>query len=201
VDFPPSGWKPATLLAAVKRFISVQALSAQSESWKRNFNCHPLGSPGDLDYDLLIEKFGTKRIDGRVLFRLASYGPLHPMAPSRIIYSQRDMEWLLNLYDIKGQQSSCYRKGAVGSHPIWGPDALDLHEVPAGHLSRAALFQMTAMRSSFQDDLSRKTRCANTYDNALDVIGPSFDPKITKSSSDRSASRRFTHWHSRSRRR
>jgi len=43
------------------------------------FEVTPYRVSGEIDYDVLIERFGTKRIDEAMLKRLSRYGPLHPM--------------------------------------------------------------------------------------------------------------------------
>jgi tryptophanyl-tRNA synthetase len=146
-----------------------------------NFTVTPWEVTGEIDYDLLIEKFGTKRIDDKLLSRLASYGPLHPMLRRGIVYSHRDMEWLLNLYD-KGQQFALYTgRGPSGQTHLGHLMPWIFTKYLQDTFHAPLYFQMTDdEKFLFKEDLSQEDTLRNTYDNALDVIALGFDPKLTK---------------------
>ncbi|OGS42972.1 MAG: tryptophan--tRNA ligase [Euryarchaeota archaeon RBG_13_57_23] len=140
----------------------------------------PYQVTGEIDYDLLIQKFGTKKIDDGLLKRLGKYGPLHHMLRRGIFYSHRDLEWILNEYD-KGHGFSLY----TGRGPS-GP-------IHLGHLMpwvfckylqdtfKAKLwFQLTDdEKFMFYDHLTLEETRKWGYDNALDIIALGFDPKLT----------------------
>ncbi len=141
----------------------------------------PYGVSGEIDYDTLIERFGTKRIDGALLERLSKYGPLHHMLRREVFYSHRDLDWVLNEYD-KGNRFALY----TGRGPS-GP-------IHLGHLMPWAFtkylqdvfkvnlwFQLTDdEKFMFYDHLTLEETRKWGYENALDIIALGFDKKLTK---------------------
>ncbi|MEM2891005.1 MAG: tryptophan--tRNA ligase [Thermoplasmata archaeon] len=140
----------------------------------------PYRVSGDIDYDVLIERFGTKRIDEELLARLGKYAPLHHMLRRGIFYSHRDLDWLLDEYD-KGNKFTLY----TGRGPS-GPIHLG-HLMPwvfAKYLQdtfRAKLwFQLTDdEKFMFYDHLTLEETKRWGYDNALDIVALGFDPELT----------------------
>jgi tryptophanyl-tRNA synthetase len=140
----------------------------------------PYKVAGDVDYEVLIERFGTKKIDGQLLSRLAKYGPVHHMLRRQIFYSHRDLEWVLDQYD-KGNKFSLYT-GRGPSGPIhlghlmpWAFTKYlqDTFKVPLW-------FQMTDdEKFMFYDHLTLEETKRWGYENALDVIALGLDPKLT----------------------
>jgi tryptophanyl-tRNA synthetase len=146
-----------------------------------DFKVTPWEVTGEIDYDLLIERFGTKKIDEQMLDRLSKYGPLHPMLRRGVVYSQRDLEWLLDLYD-KGVQFALYTGRGPSGHThlghlmpwIFNKYLQDTFDAPL-------YFQMTDdEKFLFNENLSLEDTLRNTYDNALDLIALGFDAKKTK---------------------
>ncbi len=147
---------------------------------KDEFVVTPYKVSGEVDYDVLSERFGTKKIDAELLARLAKYGPLHAMLRRRIFYSHRDLEWILDEYD-KGNKFSLY----TGRGPS-GP-------IHLGHLMPWAFakylqdtfkvklwFQLTDdEKFMFYDRLTLEETRKWGYENALDIIALGFDPKLT----------------------
>ncbi|MBN1678037.1 MAG: tryptophan--tRNA ligase [Candidatus Thermoplasmatota archaeon] len=146
----------------------------------QEFVVTPYVVSGEVDYDVLIERFGTKRIDEDLLARIAKYGPLHHMLRRQVFYSHRDLEWVLDEYE-KGNGFSLY----TGRGPS-GPIHLG-HIMPwifSKYLQdtfRATLwFQLTDdEKFMFYDHLSLEDTKRWGYDNALDIIALGFDPKLT----------------------
>ena len=64
-----------------------------------DFKVTPWEVTGDIDYDLLQERFGTTPIDDALIERLSKYGEVHPMIRRGIFYSHTDMIPPLNQYD------------------------------------------------------------------------------------------------------
>jgi len=146
-----------------------------------DFKVTPWEVSGEIDYDLLIERFGTKKIDELMLDRLAKYGPLHPMLRRGVVYSQRDLEWLLDLYD-KGVRFALYTGRGPSGHThlghlmpwIFNRYLQDTFDAPL-------YFQMTDdEKFLFNENLSMEDTLRSTYDNALDLIALGFDVKKTK---------------------
>jgi len=146
-----------------------------------DFTVTPYEVTGEIDYEELITRFGTKRIDAELLKRVSKYGELHPMLRRQIIYSHRDFDWILDEYD-KGNKFVLY----TGRGPS-GP-------VHLGHLMPWTFtkylqdlfdvklyFQITDdEKFMFYDRLSLDEAKKWGYDNALDVIAMGFKKGLTK---------------------
>ncbi|MEM3737346.1 MAG: tryptophan--tRNA ligase [Candidatus Bathyarchaeia archaeon] len=137
---------------------------------------------GEIDYDRLINQFGTQPITTELLERIKKFsGELHLQLRRKIFFSHRDLDWILNLYE-RGEQFVLY----TGRGPS-GPVHLG-HIVPwlfTRHLQnvfKAKLyFQMTDdEKFLIHQGLSIKDVWGFTYDNALDVVAVGFDQAKTK---------------------
>jgi len=140
-----------------------------------DFTVTPYEVSGEIDYDELITRFGTKKIDAALLKRIAKHGEVHPMLRRQIVYSQRDMDWILDQYE-RGNKFTLY----TGRGPS-GP-------IHLGHLMPWAFtkylqdlfdvklyFQMTDdEKFMFYDRLTVEDTKMWAYDNALDVIALGF---------------------------
>lgn len=137
---------------------------------------------GDVDYEKLVERFGTQKIDEELLGRIARLaGGLHPMLRRGIFYSHRSFNWVLSEYE-KGDPFVLYTgRGPSG----------DTH---LGHLmpwlftrwlqeafGAKLIFQLTDdEKFLFKEGLSLEETRRYAYENALDVIALGFDPKKTE---------------------
>jgi tryptophanyl-tRNA synthetase len=146
-----------------------------------NFVVTPWEVSGEIDYDLLIEKFGTKRIDDELLDRLASHGELHPMLRRGIVYSHRDLEWILDMYD-KGEHFYLYTGRGPSGHIHLG------HLMPwmftkylQDTFDARLFFQLTDdEKFLFNDSLDLGDTEEAAYENALDVMALGFDRGKTR---------------------
>jgi len=146
-----------------------------------DFVVTPWEVSGEIDYDLLIQKFGTKKIDEDMLSRLEKYAPLHPMLRRGIMYSQRDLEWLLDKYD-KGEKFVLYTGRGPSGHTHLG------HLMPwiftkwlQDVFGAELYFQMTDDEKFLFNEESTQAQTLNmAYENALDVIALGFDVSKTK---------------------
>jgi tryptophanyl-tRNA synthetase len=136
---------------------------------------------GEVDYDKLIEKFGTQKIDAKLLERIKKHtGTLHPYLRRGIFFSHRDLDWILNEYD-KGNKFFLYT-GRAPSGPV--------------HMGHISVWQFTKWLQDkfdvelwfqfpdeekflFKDELTLEDTKKWTYENALDIIALGFDPKKT----------------------
>jgi tryptophanyl-tRNA synthetase len=136
---------------------------------------------GKIDYERLIQEFGTQPLTNQLLRRIADRtGELHLQLARKLFFSHRDLDAVLDLYD-KGTRFVLY----TGRGPS-GPVHIG-HLVPwifTKHLQeeyRTRLyFQMTDDEKFVIDDkasLKETTRFA--YENALDVIALGFKPEDT----------------------
>ncbi|WP_019177754.1 tryptophan--tRNA ligase [Methanomassiliicoccus luminyensis] len=145
------------------------------------FKVTPWEVSGEVDYDLLVEKFGTKRIDNALLERMSKYGELHPLLRRGVVYSHRDMEWILDRYDA-GEKFYLYTGRGPSGHThlghlmpwIFTKYLQDTFKVPL-------YFQLTNdEKFLFNENLTLKDTTDMAYQNLLDVIALDFDPKLTK---------------------
>jgi len=146
------------------------------------FTVTPWSVEGDIDYDKLIQKFGTEKISPQLLDRIKKItGELHPMLKLEYFFSHRDMDKILSEYE-KGNKFYLYTgRGPSGSvhmgHLLPWIFTKYLQEKFGVNL----IFQITddekflySDEKSF-DDVSRYTN-----ENILDIIAVGFDPKKTK---------------------
>ena len=136
---------------------------------------------GEIDYEKLIQEFGTQPITDELLEKIKKHtGELHLQLRRRIFFSHRDLDWILDMYEA-GHKFVLY----TGRGPS-GPVHIG-HLVPwifTKHLQDVfgakLYFQMTDDEKFLihpEFTLERTNRIA--YDNALDVIATGFDPKRT----------------------
>lgn len=136
---------------------------------------------GEIDYNYLIEKFGTERIDGALLERIEKHaGELHHFLRRGIFFSHRDMNWILDEYE-RGNKFFLYT-GRAPSGPIhlghlipwiftkWLQDRFDVELW--FHFPDEEKFL-------FKEELTLEDTRRYTYENMLDVIALGFDPEKT----------------------
>ena len=141
---------------------------------------------GDVDYNKLIEQFGTSPMTQSLLDRLERHaGRLHLQLRRGIFFSHRDLDWWLDTYE-KGRRVGLY----TGRGPS-GPVHLG-HLLPwffTKYLQDAfdaeLYFQMTDdEKFLIHPELSLDDTLGYTYDNALDLIATGLDPEKTHIISD-----------------
>ncbi len=141
---------------------------------------------GDVDYNRLVEQFGTSPMTQSLLDRLERHvGYLHLQLRRGIFFSHRDLDWWLDIYE-RGQQVGLY----TGRGPS-GPVHLG-HLLPwffTKYLQDAfgaeLYFQMTDdEKFLIHPELSLDDTISYTYENALDLIACGLDPEKTHIISD-----------------
>jgi tryptophanyl-tRNA synthetase len=137
---------------------------------------------GDVDYDKLVEKFGTELVNQRLINRIKKHaGTVHPMLRRNIFYSHRDLNWVLSEYE-KGNPFVLYTgRGPSGDthlgHLMPWIFTKHLQDVFGSKL----LFQLTDdEKFMFSEKLTLKDVDKHAYENALDFIALGFDPKKTE---------------------
>lgn len=115
-----------------------------------DFKVTPWEVSGEVDYDMLIERFGTKHVDNALLDRMSKYGELHPLLKRGIVYSHRDMDWILDRYDA-GEKFYLYTgRGPSGNTHMGHLIALDIHKISSGYLQKYHfIFRSLMMRNFF----------------------------------------------------
>lgn len=137
---------------------------------------------GQIDYDKLIQRFGTVPITEKLLNRLKKHaGNLHLLLRRKFFFSHRDLDWILDEYE-RGNHFVLY----TGRGPS-GPVHLG-HIVPwifTKYLQEVfnvkLYFQLTDdEKFLIHPEHTMETMQNFTYDNILDIIAIGFDPENTK---------------------
>jgi len=136
---------------------------------------------GEIDYDRLIQEFGTEKITDQLMARIKKHAEeLHYMLRRRIFFSHRDLDWLFDEYDA-GRKFYLYTGRGPSGHTHLG------HLVPwiftkwlQDKFDAKLYFQMTDdEKFVFMPELSLEEANSFAYENALDVIALGFDPAKT----------------------
>ena len=153
---------------------------------EHGFTVTPWEVRGEVNYDKLIEQFGTTHITKDLLDRVKKHtGELHFHLRRKVFFSHRDLDWILNKYE-SGQKFFLYTGRGPSGHTHLG------HLVPwifTQHLQEKfgaeLFFQMTDDEKFLHDPkMTLKQSMGFTYENALDVMAVGFDPEKTHIFSD-----------------
>ncbi len=145
-----------------------------------SFKVTPWKVEGKVDYDRLIEIFGTSRIDDPLRERLRKVlgNDLHPLLSRGIYYSHRDLPWILDQYE-KGNPFFLYTgRGPSG-------DVHLSHLIPfefCAYLQRKLDVDLWIQITDdekflFKRDLSLEDATKLGMENLLDLLAPGFDPR------------------------
>jgi tryptophanyl-tRNA synthetase len=154
----------------------------QNSIYNNNFTITPWEVEGDIDYNKLIEKFGTFAINKDIIEKIAKItGEVHPFLKNRYFFSHRDLGWILDEYQ-KGNKFYLY----TGRGPS-GPIHLG-HLMPwlftkylQDKFDVKLIFQITDdEKFLFSDSKDLKTINKITFENVLDIIAIGFNPNKTK---------------------
>jgi tryptophanyl-tRNA synthetase len=147
-----------------------------------SFTVTPWEVEGNVDYNKLIERFGTSAITNELIEKVKkTTGDVHPFLKNRYFFSHRDLDWILNEYQ-KGNKFYLY----TGR----GPSGL----IHLGHLMPwlftkylqdkfdvKLIFQITDdEKFLFNDNRDLATINKFTFENILDIIAIGFKPNKTK---------------------
>jgi len=147
----------------------------------KDFIVTPWEVKGDIDYAKLVEQFGIKLIDQKLLNILQKItGSIHPYLQRRIFFAHRDFDWILNEYQKNNKFFLYTGRGPSGNIHIghivpwiftkWLQDTFDVE----------LWFQMTDdEKFYFKEDISLEKTNLLAYENALDVIAIGFNHKKT----------------------
>jgi len=146
-----------------------------------DFTVTPWEVTGDIDYDLLAQRFGTTAIDNKLLTRLSKYGEPHMLLRRGIFYSHRDLNVILDEYD-KGNKFILYTGRGPSGHTHLG------HIMPwvfnkwvQDTFDADMFFQFTDdEKFLFKQGATLAETRSMAYENALDMIALGFDTKRTK---------------------
>jgi tryptophanyl-tRNA synthetase len=137
---------------------------------------------GVIDYDELVVRFGTSRLEGPAKARLIQLaGEDHWMLRRDIFYSHRDLEVILDR-QAKGRPWALYTGRGPSGHTHLG------HTLPwvfnkwlQDRFKVPMYFQLTDdEKFVFSPELSLGDTHSFAVENALDFLALGFDPKLTK---------------------
>ncbi|MCQ2084761.1 MAG: tryptophan--tRNA ligase [archaeon] len=144
------------------------------------FKVTPWEVTGDIDYNVLMKKFGTTPIDDALIDRISKYGTPHPMLRRGIFYTHRDLGALLDDYD-KGNQFYIYTgRGPSGNTHLGHIMPWIFNKWMQDTFKCKMLFQMTDDEKFLFKDLTLHDTRNMAYENALDFVALGFDPDNTK---------------------
>jgi tryptophanyl-tRNA synthetase len=148
----------------------------------KEFKVTPWEVEGEIDYNKLIENFGTQTITPEILMKVKDLiGEIHPMLKLQYFFSHRDFDWILSKYE-NGDKFYLY----TGR----GPSGM----IHMGHLlpwiftkylqekfNVKLLFQITDdEKFLYGQDRTLEEIKHYTYENILDIIAVGFDHRKTK---------------------
>ena len=147
-----------------------------------DFTVTPWSVEGDIDYDKLIQKFGTEKISDELQARVKKItGEVHPMLKLGYFFSHRDFDKILTEYE-KGNKFYLYTgRGPSGAihmgHLLPWIFTKYLQEKFGVNL----IFQITDdEKFLYNDEKSFQDVSKHTTENIYDIIAVGFDPKKTK---------------------
>jgi tryptophanyl-tRNA synthetase len=141
---------------------------------------------GRVDYEKLIQQFGTQPLTDELLERIKKHtGELHIQLRRKLFFSHRDLDWILDQYEA-GQKFVLY----TGRGPS-GPVHIG-HLVPwiftkwlQDKFDAKLYFQMTDdEKFLINQDFTIEESLGFTYENTLDLVAVGLDPEKTKVISD-----------------
>lgn len=136
---------------------------------------------GKIDYDRLVELFGTQRIDKRLRERIyKAAGEKHFLLERGLFFSHRDLDWLLDEY-AKRNPFYIYTGRGPSGHVHIG------HLIPwmftkwlQDRFKTRLYFQLTNdEKFFFEEDITIEDVHRYTYENSLDLLALGFEPETT----------------------
>ncbi len=149
---------------------------------KRNHQITPWKVTGEIDYDSLIERFGTRRLTSQILDRMEKHaGSSHFMLRRGVFYSHRDMDSILDHFDSGGEFALYTGRGPSGpvhlGHLVPWVFTKHLQDVYGCRL----VFQFTDdEKMLIREDYDEEDTKRWVYENALDLMALGFDPEKTE---------------------
>ncbi|MGB9003957.1 MAG: tryptophan--tRNA ligase [Nitrosotalea sp.] len=147
-----------------------------------DFTVTPWSVEGDIDYDKLIQKFGTEKISDELQARVKKItGEVHPMLNLGYFFSHRDFDEILTEYE-KGNKFYLYTgRGPSGSIHMGHLLPWIFTKYLQEKFDVNLIFQITDdEKFLYNDEKSFQDVSKYTTENIYDIIAVGFDPKKTK---------------------
>jgi tryptophanyl-tRNA synthetase len=154
---------------------------SNSTSGDQGFIVTPWTVKGDVDYDKLVDQFGTSRIEESLLSRIKKHtGEIHPFLKRGLFYSHRDLDWILDRYE-NGEQFFLYTGRGPSENIHLGHLVIWIFTKYLQDKFNAELYFQFTDDEKFLLGSAPSIETANkiAYNNLLDIIALGFDPKKT----------------------
>ncbi len=136
---------------------------------------------GDVNYDKLIQEFGTYPITDQIMNKIEKYTKnLHPLIKRKIFFSHRDLDWILKKYEL-GEKFFLYTgRGPSGQTHLGHLVPWMFTKYLQDTFNVDLYFQITDDEKFLSNSSLSLNNTKNfAYDNILDIIALGFDPKKT----------------------
>ncbi len=155
----------------------------ETEDHKRDegFTVTPWEVEGNIDYEKLVEDFGTSKIDEELIERIKdAAGEVHFMLRRKIFYSHRDFNWILDEHE-KGNRFAMYTgRGPSGNTHVGHLMPWIFAQWIQEKFGVELFFQLTDdEKFLFNFNLTLEDTYSFALENALDIIALGFDPEKT----------------------
>lgn len=146
------------------------------------FNVTPWQVEGKIDYNKLIERFGTQPITQNILDKVKkATGEIHPMLKLQYFFSHRDFDWILDKYQEHENFYLYTGRGPSGMVHMGHLMPWMFTKYLQDKFGSNLLFQLTDdEKFLYAQTRSMEEIRLYTYENILDIIATGFDPKKTK---------------------
>ncbi len=163
-----------------RRIIIVEHIN-KPNPMPEDFIVTPWEVSGEIDYDKLIERFGTQKVTDEILAKIEKHAsPLHVMLRRGMFYSHRDMDWIIDMHE-KGNTFYLYTgRGPSGNTHLGHLIPWILCKWLQDKFKNKFYFQLTDdEKFLFEEKKTLDDTKRWSYDNALDIVALGFDPKLT----------------------
>lgn len=137
---------------------------------------------GEVDYNRLVQQFGTKYIDETIIEHFKRFtGEINFFIRRGFFFSHRDLDWIFEKYG-EGEKFYLYTgRGPSGKVHIGHLLPWYFTKYLQEKFNAQLLFQVTDdEKFLYRDTLSMEDVKKMTMDNLLDIIAVGFDPKRTQ---------------------
>ncbi|MEM3403689.1 MAG: tryptophan--tRNA ligase [Nitrososphaeria archaeon] len=137
---------------------------------------------GEVDYNRLVQQFGTKYIDDDIIEYFKKFtGEINFFIRRTFFFSHRDLDWIFKKYE-EGERFYLYTgRGPSGKVHIGHLLPWYFTKYLQEQFNAQLLFQVTDdEKFLYRDTLSMDEVNKMTLDNLLDIIAIGFDPKRTQ---------------------
>lgn len=137
---------------------------------------------GRVDYDKLVQEFGTNRIDETLKERIRkNFGELHPYIRRDIFFSHRDLDLVLNDFENKNKFYLYTGRGPSGNTHLGHILPWLFTKYIQDKTGSILLFQITDdEKFYFKEEMTLEDTKKMAYENILDIIALGFSPEKTR---------------------